>query len=56
MLPSLRDVEGAAFGVARLHSLYSLNTDKIFDDGVIETQFNNKNVLSEPSVLKFNSK
>lgn len=28
---------------------------RIFDDGVISTHFNNKDVLSAPSVLKFNS-
>jgi hypothetical protein len=56
MLPSYRDVEGAAFGLARLHSLYGLNTDNLFDDGVISAHFNNKDVLSKPSVMKFNSK
>ena len=55
MLPAHRDVQGAAFGIARLHSLYGINTDRMVDDGVISTHFNNRDVLSEPSVMKFNS-
>ena len=55
MLPAHRDVQGAAFGIARLHSLYGINTDRMVDDGVISTHFNNRDILSEPSVMKFNS-
>ena len=56
MLPSHRDVEGASFGIARLHSLYGINTQRMVHEGIIETHFNNKDVLSIPSVMKFNSK
>ena len=56
MLPSHRDVEGASFGIARLHSLYGINTQRMVQEGIIETHFNNKDVLSVPSVMKFNSK
>ena len=55
MLPATRDVQGAGFGLARLHSLYEVDTDKFFDDGVVSTNFNLKDVKSEPSVLKLTS-
>ena len=55
MLPATRDVQGAGFGLARLHSLYEVDTDKFFDDGVVSTNFNLKDVKSEPSVMKLTS-
>ena len=34
-LPNHHDVEGAAFGLARLHSIYGLDTDRLVEDGVV---------------------
>ncbi len=36
-LPSPYDVEGAAFGLSRLHSLYGVDTRKMVKEGVIES-------------------
>ncbi len=51
-LADLDDVSGAAYGIARLHSLYNLKTDKLVNDGVVETNLHEKHILSEPSVKK----
>ena len=52
-LPSLGDVEGAAFGLARLHSLYGINTKKMIEEGVIKSHFDQGlQAESKPSVSK----
>jgi hypothetical protein len=50
------EVEGAAFGIARLHSLYTLDTDKLIHDGIIEGNLNGRHIKSEPSVAKLSSR
>ena len=49
------EVNGAAFGIARLHSLYELNTESMVKRGVIESNFNLDKVVSVPSVKKLSS-
>jgi len=56
MLPSQDDIDGALFGIARLHSLYSLDSDKFADEGIVKAFFNNKLVASHPSVMSLSSK
>lgn len=52
-LPDEHDIHGAAYGLARLHSLYSLNSTQMIENGVIEAKIKNGiHALSEPSVLK----
>ena len=52
-LPNLYDVEGAAFGLVRLHSLYKYDLNRFTQEGVIATTLDNgKVVLSQPSRLK----
>ncbi len=51
-LPDLYDVEGAAFGLVRLHSLYRYDLHKFAHDGIISTTLDNGQVvLSDPSVI-----
>lgn len=56
MLPSQDDIDGSLYGIARLHSLYGLDTDKFADDGIIKTVFNHKEITSLPSVMTLSSK
>jgi hypothetical protein len=52
-LPDHYDVDGAAFGLARLHSLYSLDGRKMVDDGIVEANIKNGiHATSKPSVKK----
>ena len=52
-LPSHYDVEGGAHGIARLHSLYELDGEKIVRDGVVKADIKNGiKAASEPSVKK----
>lgn len=54
-VPDAEEVNGAAFGIARLHSLYDLNTESLVKQGIIESKFNLNNIVSEPSVKKLSS-
>ena len=48
---------GAAYGLARLKSLYAFDMKPFIDEGVISTTLDNGQVvLSDPSVLKLNCK
>ena len=49
------EIEGAAFGVARLQHQYNLEPDSYFKDGVVETNLNLKHVRSKESIRKFTS-
>ena len=49
------EVRGAAFGVGRLHSLYSLKTDQLVSHGIIDAKIKNEHILSGPSVTKLSS-
>ena len=49
------EIEGAAFGIARLQSQYNLDPNKMFKEGIIETHLNLKHIKSEPSIRKFTS-
>ena len=52
-LPSHYDVEGGAHGIARLHSLYELDGEKIVRDGVVKADIKNGiKATSEASVKK----
>ncbi len=59
-LPSVYDVEGAAYGLSRLHSLYGVDTAKMVEDGVIESNLQRHQVgavvTSKPSVKKLEGK
>lgn len=56
-MPDLYDVDGAAFGIVRLHSLYKFNLTRLIEEGVISTTLDNGQVvLSSPSVLKLTCK
>ena len=52
---SYDEIEGAAFGIARLQSQYNLDPNKMFKEGIIETHLNLKHIKSEPSIRKFTS-
>ena len=48
---------GAAYGLARLKSLYTFDMKPFIDEGIISTVLDNGQVvLSDPSVLKLNCK
>ena len=48
---------GAAYGLARLKSLYTFDMKPFIDEGIISTTLDNGQVvLSDPSVLKLNCK
>ena len=48
---------GAAYGLARLKSLYAFDMKPFIDEGIISTTLDNGQVvLSDPSVLKLNCK
>lgn len=52
-LPSLDDVEGAAYGLVRLVNLYQLNLTSFIENGIIDTTLENGQVVySKPSVVK----
>ena len=56
-LPDEYDIQGAAFGLLRLRSVYNYKMKPFIQEGVISTTFDNgKVVLSQPSVQKLNSK
>lgn len=55
-LPDEYDVQGGAFGLVRLKSLYNFKMKKFVQDGIIDAKLDNgQAVLSKPSVLKLNS-
>ena len=55
-LPNIDDVEGAAFGLVRLHSLYQFDLERFLDQGVIETTLDNgQKVESRPANLDLTS-
>ena len=55
-LPDKYDVEGGAFGLVRLKSLYNYDMESFINDGVISATLDNGQVVkSDPSVLKLNS-
>ena len=49
------EVEGAAFGVARLQHQYNLEPNSYFLEGIVETNLNLKHVRSKQSIRKFTS-
>ena len=52
-LPSLHDVQGAAYGMVRLVNLYRLNLTSFIREGIIDTTLDNGQVVySRPSVVK----
>lgn len=56
-MPDAYDVQGAAYGLVRLHSLYKYDLEKFIHEGVISTTLDNGQVvLSDPSVQKLNGK
>ena len=55
-IPDHSEIQGAAFGVARLHNVYGLNTEKMVKEGVINTNLNMEVVHSKPSIIKFSGK
>ena len=55
-IPDHEEIHGAAFGLARLHVQYDLNTELLTKEGVIETKLNMKNVKTPPSAIKLSSK
>ena len=55
VIPAYDEIEGAAFGIARLQSQYNLDPNKMFKEGIIETHLNLKHIKSEPSIRKFTS-
>ena len=55
-LPDENDVQGAAYGIVRLYSLYEFRMDRFVKEGIISTTLDDGTVvLSEASVLKLNS-
>ena len=55
VISGYEEIEGAAFGIARLQSQYNLDPNKMFKEGIIETHLNLKHIKSEPSIRKFTS-
>lgn len=55
-IPDHSEIDGAALALARLHTQYDLNTEKLVKDGITETFLNMKHVISKPSILKLSSK
>ena len=57
-LPDTYDIQGAAFGISRLHSLYKLNATEMVENGVVVSEAGKTklNARSEPSVLKLSCK
>ena len=56
-IPDYSEINGAAFGIARLHSLYKLNSEKMFKKGIIEsTLADMSKMTSKPSVIRLSSK
>ena len=55
-VPDHSEIDGAAFGVARLHAIYNLDTKKMFQEGVIDTHLNLQHINSKPSIMKFSGK
>ncbi len=53
-------MQGAAFGLSRLHSLYGIDTQRMVNDGVIESNLQRRQVgaalASKPSVRKLDGK
>ena len=54
-IPDAHEIRGAAFGIARLHTLYDLDTDKMVQNGIINSNFGHAKIRSGPSVQKFSS-
>lgn len=55
-LPDLKDVHGAAFGLARLHSLYDIDSKKMVEQGVIKSNFKHGiQAESKPSVKRLSA-
>lgn len=55
MIPDHDEINGAAFGLAILHSQYDLNTTLLTQEGIVDTKLNMKRVKSEPSALKLST-
>lgn len=54
-LPDEYDVQGGAYGIDRLYSLYTFDLKSFKDSGIISTTLDDGQVvLSKPSVLKLN--
>ena len=56
-LPDYYDIQGGAFGLVRLKSLYDFKLEPFVNEGIISSTLDNGQiVLSQPSVLKLNCK
>ena len=54
-IPDNNEIAGAAFGIARLHTLYSLDTDNFVHNGIVDSDFGHVHVKSKPSSKKLSS-
>ena len=43
-IPDYHEINGAAYGVARLQSIYNLEPNSIFKEGIIDTNLNLKHI------------
>ena len=54
-IPDNEEIKGAAFGMARLHTLYSLNTDNFIKHGIVDSNFGHAHIQSKASTKKLSS-
>ena len=54
-IPDHNEVSGAAFGIARLHTLYSLDTELFFKHGIVDSNFGFAHIKSKASTKTFSS-
>ena len=54
-VPDINEIYGASFGIARLHTLYSLDTENFVKHGIVDSNFGHVHVKSKPSVKKLSS-
>jgi len=50
-LPDVGDVEGAAFGIVRLHSMYAFKLERFAKEGVIDAVLDNGQVVVSPASI-----
>ena len=54
-VPDINEIHGASFGIARLHTLYNLDTENFVQNGIVDSNFGHVHVKSEPSAKKLSS-
>ena len=54
-IPDHSEVSGAAFGIARLHTLYNLDTEHFFNHGIVDSNFGHAHIKSKASTKKLSS-